>query len=52
MDIHDICYGLDRVEILSALCDFLCKQSDDTRISVLTIVEDDYGRPQITATFC
>lgn len=52
MDIHDICYGLDRIEILSAVCDFLCKQSDNVRISVLTIVEGDDGSPQITATFC
>lgn len=52
MDIHDICYGFDRVEILAAVCDFLCKQSEDTRISVMTIVEGDDGSPQITATFC
>lgn len=52
MDIHDICYGFDRAEIFSAVCDFLCKQSENARISVLTIVEGDDGRPQITATFC
>lgn len=52
MDIHDICYGLDRIEILKAVFNFLAKQSDDTRISVMTVVEGDDGSPQITATFC
>lgn len=44
-------YGFDRVEILKAVCEFLCKQPETARVSVMTITVGDFGRPQITATF-
>lgn len=52
MDVNDYLFSLDRHEILQAVLDFLLRQPDETRISVMTITVGDDGAPQITATFC